>query len=190
MRSGFRYIGRNVSQMTMQEITEFYRKHHRRLYNIAWRILRDSGQAEEAMQDTILKFVSEERTFGSDAQVSAWLARTCIRAAIERLRRRQREAAFLADYAGLASQQDEADSVIPGEDPESPGPFGGLTVDRIRAAMDALPEPYRLVLNLVLVEGLDYAEIAELTGRKETTLSSLYSRGRTRLIALLKQATI
>ena len=182
MRSGFRYIGRNVSQMTRQEITEFYRKHHRRLYNIAWRILRDSGQAEEAMQDTILKFVSEERTFGSEAQVSAWLARTCIRAAIDRLRRRQREAAFLADYAGLASQQDE--------DPESPGPFDGLTVDRIRAAMDTLPEPYRLVLNLVLVEGLDYAEIAELTGRKETTLRSLYSRGRTRLIALLKQATI
>ena len=182
MRSGFRYIGRNVSQMTRQEITEFYRKHHRRLYNIAWRILRDSGQAEEAMQDTILKFVSEERTFGSEAQVSAWLARTCIRAAIDRLRRRQREAAFLADYAGLASLQDE--------DPESPGPFDGLTVDRIRAAMDTLPEPYRLVLNLVLVEGLDYAEIAELTGRKETTLRSLYSRGRTRLIALLKQDTI
>lgn len=182
MRSGFRYIGRNVPQMTRQEITEFYRKHHRRLYNIAWRILRDSGQAEEAMQDTILKFVSEERTFGSEAQVSAWLARTCIRAAIDRLRRRQREAAFLADYAGYAALQDE--------DPESPGTADGLTADRIKAAMDALPEPYRLVLSLILVEGLDYAEIATLTGRKETTLRSLYSRGRARLIALLKQATI
>ena len=163
-------------------IEDIYDEYSRKLYVASYRILGNPQEAEDVMQDTILKFVSEERTFGSEAQVSAWLARTCIRAAIDRLRRRQREAAFLADYAGLASLQDE--------DPESPGPFDGLTVDRIRAAMDTLPEPYRLLLNLVLVEGLDYAEIAELTGRKETTLRSLYSRGRTRLIALLKQATI
>ena len=53
--------------------------------------------------------------------------------------------------------------------------------------MDALPEPYRLVLDLVLIEGLDYGEIAGLTGRKETTLRSLFARGRQKLIDLLKQ---
>jgi DNA-directed RNA polymerase specialized sigma24 family protein len=40
--------------MTRQEITEFYQEHHRRLYNISLRILRDSDEAEEVMQDTIL----------------------------------------------------------------------------------------------------------------------------------------
>ena len=58
---------------------------------------------------------------------------------------------------------------------------------QIRAAMEQLPEPYRLVLNLVLIEGLDYGEIAEMTGRKETTLRSLYSRGRNKLTVLLKK---
>ena len=53
--------------------------------------------------------------------------------------------------------------------------------------MDALQEPYRLVLDLVLIEGLDYGEIAAITGRKETTLRSLYSRGRAKLIEMLKQ---
>ena len=53
--------------------------------------------------------------------------------------------------------------------------------------MDALQEPYRLVLDLVLIEGMDYGEIAAITGRKETTLRSLYSRGRARLIEMLKQ---
>ena len=164
--------------MTRQEITEFYREHHRRLYNIAWRILRDSDEAEEAMQDTILKFVSEKRSFGSGAQVSAWLARTCIHAAVDRLRRRQRRDAFLADYA--REEASEADE-LPDAGPEV------LTATRIRAAMDALPEPYRLVLNLSLIEGLDYGEIAALTGSKETTLRSICSRGRARLVALLKQ---
>ena len=165
--------------MTQQEITEFYREHHRRLYNIAWRILRDSDEAEEVMQDTILKFVSEERSFGSGAQVSAWLARTCIHAAIDRLRRRRREDAFLEEYARDtapdAARDAELDmAVMP-------------SVSRIREAMDALPEPYRLVLNLSLIEGLDYGEIAALTGSKETTLRSICSRGRARLVELLKQ---
>jgi len=160
--------------MTRQEITEFYREHHRRLYNISLRILRDSDEAEEVMQDTILKFISTEGSFASGAQVSAWLARTCIRASIDRLRRRRRDEAFLEEYAR------EEDG---GEEEQLPA----LDVMQIRAAMDRLPEPYRLVLNLVLIEGLDYGEIAELTGRKETTLRSLYARGRSRLTTLLKQ---
>ena len=165
--------------MTRKEITEFYREHHRRLYNIAWRILRDSDEAEEVMQDTILKFLDQEGSFASGAQVSAWLARTCIRAAIDRLRRRQREADFLADYA-----RDAAGEVAGSPDAE---PAASLSVARIREAMDTLREPYRLVLNLVLIEGLDYSEIAALTGSKETTLRSVYARGRTQLAELLKR---
>ena len=161
--------------MTRQEITEFYAKHHRRLYNIAWRILRDEGEAEETMQDTILKFVSEPRTFDSEARISAWLARTCIRAAIDRLRRRKRRDAFLADYAQETLPEEE-ETVQPLPD-----------IGRIRAAMDALPEPYRLILNLVLIEGLDYREIAGLTGKKETTLRSIYARGRALLIRQLNE---
>ncbi len=162
--------------MTRQEITEFYRKHSKRLFNISLRILKDSDEAEEVMQDTVLKFVSSNGKFGSEAQVSAWLARTCIRASIDRLRSRQRREAFLEDYA----REEE-----PVETEELQGALPDVM--QIRAAMDRLPDPYRLVLNLVLIEGMDYGEIAEMTGRKETTLRSLYARGRNKLTGLLKQ---
>ena len=162
--------------MTRQEITEFYRKHSKRLFNISLRILKDSDEAEEVMQDTVLKFVSSNGKFGSEAQVSAWLARTCIRASIDRLRSRQRREAFLEDYA----REEE-----PAETEELQGALPDVM--QIRAAMDRLPDPYRLVLNLVLIEGMDYGEIAEMTGRKETTLRSLYARGRNKLTGLLKQ---
>ena len=162
--------------MTRQEITQFYQEHHRRLYNISFRILRDSAEAEEVMQDTILKFVSTTASFSSDAQISAWLARTCIRASIDRLRRRQRRDAFLEDFG--RDQSSDA------------GLEESLSVEQIRAAMDALPEPYRLVLTLVLIEGLDYGEIADLTGKKEPTLRSLYSRGRTKLIGMLNNRSL
>ena len=164
--------------MTRQEATEFYQEHHRRLYNISLRILRNPDEAEEVMQDTILKYLSSKGTFSSPAQISAWLARTCIRASIDRLRRRHRRDAFLEDYA---RDQEPFAPAPAGESPELPG------IEQVRAAMDALPEPYRLVLDLVLIEGLDYGEIAGLTGRKETTLRSLYARGRQKLIDLLRQ---
>ena len=159
--------------MTRQEITDFYQEHNRRLYNISLRILRDPAEAEEVMQDTILKFVSSPGTFSSKEQISAWLARTCIRASIDRLRRRQRRDAFLEDLAvsGLPGEEAEPVSALP-------------DIVQVREAMDALPEPYRLILTLVLIEGLDYGEIAEMTGKKETTLRSLYSRGRTKLIGM------
>ena len=174
--------------MTRQEITEFYQEHHRRLYNISLRILRDSDEAEEVMQDTILKFVTAPGSFSSPEQVSAWLARTCIRASIDRLRRRERREAFLEEYAReeAAPASDDSASSFAG----TPSSFAGLTgespsVTEIKAAMDRLPEPYGLILDLVLIEGLDYGEIAGLTGKKETTLRSLYSRGRSKLVELL-----
>ena len=186
----FSLYSQKVSKMTRQEITQFYQEHHGRLYNIALRILHDSGEAEEAMQDTILKYVSAEQKFDSAAQISAWLARTCIHDAIDRLRKRQRRDAFLEDYALEAG--DSPDVLRQAQEPSAND--GGLSandgalpdIGRIKAAMDALPEPYRLVLNLVLIEGLDYAEIAAYTGQKETTLRSLYSRGRNKLVELLK----
>ena len=166
--------------MTRQEITEFYQEHHRRLYNISLRILRDSDEAEEVMQDTILKFVTAPGNFSSPEQVSAWLARTCIHASIDRLRRRERREAFLEEYG-----REEADREEPCHPERSEGSAALPSVSQIKAAMERLPEPYGLILDLVLIEGLDYGEIAELTGKKETTLRSLYSRGRSKLVELL-----
>ena len=169
--------------MTRQEITQFYQEHHRRLYNISLRILRNSDEAEEVMQDTIMKFVSApQRTFGSGAQVSAWLARTCIRASIDRLRRRHREEALLEDYAIAEGDSPAVPEPVEGQPTEDETP----SISRVRETMDRMPEPYRLVLYLVLIEGLDYGEIAEMTGRKQTTLRSIYSRGLDKLREMLR----
>ena len=160
--------------MTRQEITEFYREHHGRLYNIAWRILRDSDDAEEVMQDTILKYVTRSGAVSlSGPQESAWLARTCIRASIDRLRERHRRDVFLEEYA---QEADEKVEEVPAE---------ALSVDKVKEAMEKLTEPYRLVLDLVLIEGLDYEEISGITGKKEVTLRSIYSRGKEKLKKLL-----
>ena len=163
--------------MTRQEITAFYEQYHRRLYNTAWRILQDSDDAEEVMQDTLLKYIGRKDPAPLSApQISAWLTRTCVRASIDRLRERKRRADFLELYAVDESAVEEEEV-----------PMEGVDVARVQQALQSLEEPYRLILNLVLLEGLDYEEIAAFTGKKEATLRSIYSRGRAKLIERLRK---
>lgn len=163
--------------MTRKETTSFYQEHSRRLFNMSYRILLNAQDAEEIVQDTILKYVTMPWRPMQDAQVSAWLARTCIRASIDRLRQHRREALFLEEYAR------ETDAGTPDE-PEIPAEASAA---RVLSAMQRLPDPYRLVVTLSLAEGLDYDEIARYTGLKQATLRSHFLRGKQKLIALLKE---
>ncbi len=168
--------------MTRKESIEFYKAHARRLYNISLRIVRDSGEAEEIMQDTILKFITTGVVPGDPARVAAWLGRTCIRKSIDALRKRTREKLFLDEYAGEVSEYDDSRTF---EFPET-----AAGVDKVRKAIGELPDNYRLILNLVLLEGLDYEEIAGLTGEREGTIRTQFSRGRAKLAEKLKKTGI
>jgi len=163
--------------MTRQEATEFYRTHSRALYNTALRIVRDPAEAEEIMQDTLMRYIQRDVRSASAAQASNWLRTTCIRMGIDSLRRRKK---VLSAMESLPF--DEVDEEM--EMPET------VDIQRIREAMERLPYPYGLILDLVLIEGMDYAGISRLTGQKETTLRSWYSRGRAKLVKELKSNRI
>ena len=163
--------------MTRQEATAFYRIHSTPVYNTALRILQDSSDAAEVMQDTLLKYLSGGIRSQSPAQASAWLRTTCIRKSIDLLRSRKKEPVFL-----------DADRLMDEDIPAADYDEGEAMPDmaQIRRAMEALPQPYSLVLNLALIEGLSYAQIAEMTGQKEVTLRSICARGKQKLIKLLR----
>ena len=167
--------------MTREESIKFYKAHARRLFNISWRIVRDSGEAEEIMQDTILKFITLDIVPSDPAQVAAWLSRTCIRKSIDAVRKKRREKLFLDEYAGEVSEY--ADDTTTVEVPL-------MSVSNVRKAIDGLPESCRLILNLVLVEGLDYEEIASITGEREGTLRTQFSRAKAKLVEQLKRTRI
>ena len=162
--------------MTREESITFYKAHAQRLYAISLRILRDSAQAEEIMQDTILKFITSGVSTADEKQTAVWLSRTCIRKSIDALRKRRREKLFLDQYAS------EAESSTDESLPEA-----GISPAAVRNAMDSLPESSKLILNLVLIEGLDYQEISEVTGEREGTLRTQFSRAKARLAEILKK---
>ena len=163
--------------MTRQEATEFYRSHSKAVYNTALRIVRDPEEAEEIMQDTFMKYFTKGVPGLSEARKTAWLRTTCIRMGIDFLRRRKKGLELFVERIPDEAEEEE-------ELPES------IDVMRIRTAMERLPHPYSLILDLILIEGMDYAGIARLTGQKEATLRSWYSRGRAKLIKELKTENI
>lgn len=172
--------------MTREESIKFYKAHAKRLYNISLRIVRDSGEAEEIMQDTILKFISSDIAPKDPAQVATWLSCTCIRKSIDAVRRKKRERLFLDEYAADASEY-AADASEYDSDTQFELPGTMAAVAQVRKAIEELPDNYRLVMNLVLLEGLDYEEIANLTGEREGTIRTQFSRGKVKLAEKLKK---
>ncbi len=156
----------------------FYRTHARRLFNISMRILRDSGAAEDVMQETILKYLTSDIQPLGEAKAAAWLNKACIRSSIDALRKNKREQLSLNEYAA-SEQAVEAESQQ--ED------MTEVEVGRVKKAMAELKDPYRLILNLVLIEGLDYDEIAEVTGQSQGTIRTQFSRGKVKLLEILKR---
>ncbi len=169
--------------MTREESIDFYKTHAQRLYGTSLRITGDSALAEEIMQDTILKFITSGVRTGDEGQTGAWLSRTCIRKSIDALRKRRREKLFLDEYSAEAESRtsDETSDEVP----ES-----GITAVELRKALEELPGQQRLILDLVLLEGLDYEEISQMTGTREGTLRTRFSRAKEHLAKILKHHRI
>lgn len=182
--------------MTRSQISEFYNTHKGRLYNASLRIVGDSMEAEEVMQDTVIKFIrmeeSDPKTLPtSDEQISAWLMKTCVRASIDVLRRKKRDSQFLEDYK-YDAEEDEA--------VEQEGSIAwnemvrenekAVLVRKIREALYRLSDGYRTVVSLVLFEGMDYAEVSQILNMKEVSIRSQYMRGRLKLIEEIKRLNI
>jgi RNA polymerase sigma-70 factor (ECF subfamily) len=150
-------------------------RHSDAVLGLAWRMLGERAAAEDATQETFLKFWSsagEWRPQG--ARVKTWLLKIAANACLDRLRRRGREVATdsppeLADHAPAADEK--------------------LMREERRAAVDAalaaLPERQRLALVLCHYEELSQNDAAEALNVSVEALESLLARGRRALRAAL-----
>lgn len=158
------------------DIEKVYDTHSRRLYNISFRITGNGADAEEIMHDSLLqywKFRNKEQI----RDLPKWLTSICIRKSIDRLRERSRWNDFLEDYEDPALEETPEEDVA-------------YTVAVILKALCGLPDHYRAIVSLHLFEGFDYQEIAQLTGSKESTVRSLFMRGRKLLAEAIKHIRI
>lgn len=145
------------------------------MYNICYRMMNNRQEAEDMLQESFTEAFRSLASFRFDSAFGAWLKRITINKCINALKRRKAE---LVPVEKLPEYTDEGDVQ---ED------LPGLTVRQVQQAMEQLPEGYRVVFSLYLLEGYDHGEIGQIMGISEATSKSQYSRARQRMKEILTQ---
>jgi RNA polymerase sigma-70 factor, ECF subfamily len=157
------------------------------LYRNAFRISRNHADAEDLVQETMMKAYAGFHSFRRDTNMHAWLSRILMNSYISEYRKKRRqplqcstdevtERRLVSSYtrtapAGLRSAEDQA--------------LDSLPDNEIKAAMQALPEQFRDVIYYADVEGLRYQEVAAIMNTPTGTVASQLHRGRRQLRRLL-----
>jgi RNA polymerase sigma-70 factor, ECF subfamily len=162
--------------------TEFEREalsHVPTLLAVGTRLTRNGAEAEDLVQDALLKALRAREQFASGSNMRAWLLRILTNTFINRYRRGGLEKTLMEgpDADPLADGWVGASSMEAMRDPESQA-LRSLLEKEITAALDELPEEFRLAVVLSDVEELSYKEIAEIMGCPIGTVMSRLHRGR------------
>jgi RNA polymerase sigma-70 factor (ECF subfamily) len=159
------------------------------LYRQAFRLTRHRADAEDLLQDTMVKAYAHFDQFQQGSNLAAWLSRILTNNYINAYRRRQREPAqypteAITDHQLAACARHTATGLRSAEDEA----LTGLPDNEIKAAMRALPEKFRMAVYYADVEGRRSSEIARLMGTPVGTVVSRLHRGRRQLRGLLAPA--
>jgi RNA polymerase sigma-70 factor (ECF subfamily) len=160
-----------------------FRESAPRIYHIARRMLGNDADAEDVTQDVLLQVIRKLDTFRGDAQLTTWLHRVTVNAALayrqKRANRQSRETNEAAD--------DVLESAPPmgavkrwNVGPEEPV-LAAEQAGVIEKAISDLPAPFRDVYVLADVEGLPNAEIADMLGLSVPAVKSRLHRARLRM---------
>src|SRR6186713_2841762 len=149
------------------------------LLGVASRLTRNPADAQDLVQDTLLKAMRARDQFESGTNMRAWLLRILTNTFINRYRRGGLERSVLdgPDADPLADGWIGASTMEAMRDPESRA-MRALLEKEIVAALDELPEEFRLAVVLSDVEELSYREIADIMGCPIGTVMSRLHRGR------------
>lgn len=144
-------------------------RYQRNLYAAAFSVCRNAADAEDAVQDTFLKYHTSTKEFESEQHIRHWLLRVAINQAKNTAQSFwRRDAEPLEHYLDSLTYQQ----------PEDRGVLG---------AVMALPEKYRVVLHLYYYEDYDVRDIALILHLTQSAVKTRLSRGRKLLKDTLKE---
>lgn len=156
------------------------------VYGLSLRMLGDPASAEDVAQDAFIRAWQRLETFRGGS-FRSWLFTIAANRARDELRRRRRRPALSLDEA--RDDPDRADI-----DPPDAGPTAHELVEQaelrraLEAALRTLPDDWREVVVLADIQGLNYAEVATVTGIPVGTVKSRLSRARGRLRDVIRDS--
>lgn len=148
---------------------ELYKLYARSMYNVCMRMVNHVGEAEDILQESFLEAFTKLGDFRAEASFGSWLKRIVINRSINYLRKRKLELVESIAEADLVEELTDEDEELQ------------LEVSRVHKAIQELPDGYRIVLTMYLLEGYDHSEIAEALHISESTSKSQLNRAKNKL---------
>ncbi|MEO1262306.1 MAG: RNA polymerase sigma factor [Bacteroidota bacterium] len=135
------------------------------LLSVCRRYARDEAMAKDVLQETLIRIFQNIEKYEHTGSFEAWMRRIAVRRSLQWLEK--------------SSFQNELQPVeLPDADFVEPAIYGRLGAEEIMSLLQELPEGFRTVFNLNVVEGYAHAEIAELLNITESTSRSQLARAR------------
>jgi len=167
--------GNSLAQM------EVYNRYYKAMYNTALRIVKQTDEAEDIMQEAFLTAFTKLHTFKGEANFGAWLKRIVVNQSITKFRKQ----VYHEDI------EDFKLTKTPEEDYEDSGEsYVHLKAKEVLETIKTLKSSYSTALNLHFIEGYDYEEIAEILDISYANSRTLISRAKESLRKKIQDKTL
>lgn len=151
---------------------QVYRLYYKNMYNVCLRIVNEEAEAEDILQESFLKAFKKIDTFRGEVSFGAWLKKIVVNRSLDYLKKRKVK--FQEVTTGTIQLADVSEDYVE------------VDIEGIRKAISSLPDNYRTILSLHLIEGYDHEEISQILNISNAASRTQYSRAKTKLKELLK----
>ena len=153
---------------------KLYSLYSKAMYNICFRMMNQQEEAEDALQEAFTYAFMRLDSFRFESSFGAWLKRIVVNTCINQLKKRRLELFYTDTQYDRGEEEEEVD-------------YGEIVfkAESIRRAIEKLPDGYRVVFSLYLLEGYDHTEIAEIMSISESTSKSQYLRAKKKIKEIL-----
>lgn len=143
------------------------------MYNVSLRMLRQPEDAEDVVQDSFVEAFTKLESFRYESTFGSWLKRIVINKSLNHLKKKKLPITAIDDHEfHLAEPTAE--------------PTPAMDIQKVKKGIDSLPDGYRQIINLYLIEGYDHVEIGEILNISTSTSKSQYHRAKKKLVEIVK----
>ncbi len=154
---------------------QLYNQYCEGMFCVAMRFLKNSDDAEDVLQESFIKAFQKIDQYKGEVSFGAWLKRIVVNRSIDFLKAQKQKMVVLEEsYMQVATDDDWEVA-------------NAVTVEMVNNAIAKLPETYKYVVQLFLVEGYDHNEISEILGISGTACRTRLLRGKGLLKKMLKE---
>ena len=144
------------------------------MYNICYRIIGSEHAAEDALQEAFVSAYQNLNSYEGRAAFGAWLKKIVVNKAISHLRKEKIGHLDIDEHFEVINNDENEDTYE-------------YRIDAVKRGIQKLPNGFRVVLSLYLLEGYDHSEISEILGISESTSKTQYIRAKAKLKQILKE---